>query len=62
MCQSCGSTTSANALLSSLVKAADTDPAKSAILLKKAMTADADMVNTLLPTISSHNGKLDVAA
>ena len=62
MCQSCGSTTSASAILDKLVQAADTDAAKSAKLLKTAITADKDMVEKLLPTASSHDGKLNIGA
>lgn len=61
MCQSCSSSTSSAALMSSLVKAADQDAGKAAKLLKKAMTADEQMVAKLLPTIP-HDGSLDVAA
>lgn len=59
---SSGSSTPTGALLESLVRAADQDTAKSIKLLKTAMTADADMVNTLMQSVSTHNGKLDVAA
>ena len=59
---SSGSSTPTSALLESLVKAADTDTAKSIKLLKTAMTAEADMVSTLIQSVSEHSGKLNVAA
>ena len=62
MCSSCGSTTSASAILDKLVKAADTDTEKSAKLLKTALTADKDVVAQLLPIASSHDGKLNIGA
>ena len=59
---SSGSSMAASTLLESLVKTADMDTSKSIKLLKMAMTADADMVATLMQPISSHDGKLDISA
>lgn len=57
-----GGGTSPGVLLESLVKAANMDTSKSIKLLKMAMTADAEMVSTLMQSVPQHDGKLDIAA
>ncbi|GEM_PF-4150966 len=57
-----GSSTPTSALLESLVKAVGEDTAISIKLLKTAMSAEAEMVNTLMQSVSPHDGKLNIAA
>jgi len=44
-----GAISNTSAVQAALLQAADTDTAKSATLLKKAVQADKDLVDTLLP-------------
>jgi hypothetical protein len=45
----------------SVLRSADEDTAKAAFLLKKAMSADKDLVNTLMPQ-SGQSKQLDILA
>jgi hypothetical protein len=54
--------TGSGATQASLVAAAENDTEKTAKLLKKSLSADQDLVNTLLPTSGGAGGQLNILA
>jgi hypothetical protein len=61
---SIGAIGGSSAVQAALVRSADTDTEKAALLLKKSVQGDKDLVNTLLPPASAggDSGLLDIKA
>ncbi|HZO86734.1 MAG TPA: hypothetical protein VFB38_00240 [Chthonomonadaceae bacterium] len=54
--------TASAGMTANLLRAADQNPEVAAKLLKKAMESDRNLVDTLLPTVSSVGSRLDIRA
>lgn len=59
---SIGAIGGSSAVQAALVRSADTDTEKAAVLLKKSMQGEEDLVNTLLSPTSGGSGRLDIKA